>query len=99
MTIAAASRLLGVTRRDLWLLRDVGKLSMAAAIAAIATAAVRISIPATSRPVLILLVCGLMFASVYLIATIGLRIVTTDERDVLRAQISHMLRWKRTYGQ
>jgi O-antigen/teichoic acid export membrane protein len=98
MAIVVAGRLLGVTRRDLWLLRDVGKLAMAAATAAVATAAVRMSMPAT-RPVLVLLVSGLMFASVYLITTIGLRIVTSDEREIIRAHMTQMLRWTRTYGQ
>jgi O-antigen/teichoic acid export membrane protein len=58
-------RLLGVNVRDLVLLRDIGKLALAALAAGIAAEAVRLSFAGASAFVL-LVGCGVVFAAVYL---------------------------------
>jgi hypothetical protein len=58
-------RLLGVTARDLVLLRDIVKLALLALAAGLFSALVRLSL-ARENAVVVLLGCGLAFAAVYL---------------------------------
>ena len=59
-------RVLGFGRRHLPLLADTAKLALSAAIAAALTAGVRM-LMAGSRPVFVLLVCGVIFTPAYLV--------------------------------
>jgi O-antigen/teichoic acid export membrane protein len=86
--IVYVSRLLGITRADLGLLRDVGKIALASAAAGAAAAAVRFAMPA--RPLAVLIVCGLAFGVAYLAAVLALGIVTPDEHAILRGKLAHL---------
>jgi O-antigen/teichoic acid export membrane protein len=92
-----AARVVGVRRRDWFLLKDVGLLAVAALTAGAATFGVR-SLVADVKPFYALALCGIVFALVYLTLVMLLGIVTTDERDALRrkaVQLRSLLLWKR----
>ena len=79
------SRVLGANLRDLLLLKDVGKLAVASAIAGLFCLFVRSLIIASApRPLIILIVCFTTFAAVYLMAVLLFGIPTIDEREKVR---------------
>jgi len=79
------AKLLGVQRKDVVLLKDVGKLAMAAGGAALAAAAARaLLLPAA--PLAILLVCGVVFAAVYGALALALRVPTREEWALVRSK-------------
>ncbi len=86
-----AWRIVGVTRRDVRLLKDVGKLALAATLAGVATALVRLTVLGL-RPFVVLAVCGVAFASVYLICIWLLRVPTLDERAFVRQHLARVQR-------
>lgn len=91
------ARVLAVTRRDLVLLKDVGKLAVAAALAGITTALVRLLLLGL-KPFVLLVICGTVFSLVYLAAILLLRIVTSEELDFVRHRVARLQRriyWKR----
>jgi O-antigen/teichoic acid export membrane protein len=90
-TLIHFGRLLGVTTRDIILLRDLGKLAAASAAAGLACAALR-SLLGTGSPFTVLAVCGPAFACVYLVAIHFLRVLSPDEYDQLREGVAS-LRW------
>ena len=90
-------RILGVTRDDFYLMRDVGKLAAACAVAALACALLRLVL-AGAAPFVILAACGSLFAIVYLIAIHVLRIPTKDEYDQIRDAIARYLPLSPRYG-
>jgi len=81
--------ILGITRRDLMLLKDVAKLGVAAFSAGLVTLLVHSFITA-AQPLVILLVCGLIFALVYITAILVLRVPTSEERLGLRHGIERL---------
>jgi hypothetical protein len=83
-------RLLGVTRKDLSLLRAVGKLAVACLAAAVACAALRFFL-AGSAPLVILTACGTLFTILYLTSIHILRIPTDDEYEQIREAIARYL--------
>jgi O-antigen/teichoic acid export membrane protein len=83
-------RLLGVSRKDLPLLRDPGKLALACLIAAMACAALRFAL-AGAVPLVILAACGTLFVVVYLLSIHLLRIPTSDEYGQIREAIARYL--------
>ena len=83
-------RILGVGRRDIVLLKDIGKLAVAAALAALAAAAVRWPLR-DAKPLLILLVCGSVFALVYLAVVWLAGILTPEEKDLVQRKIAILL--------
>lgn len=83
-------RILGVTRNDLPLLRDIGKLAVSGLAAALACAALRFVI-ASAPPVVILSACGALFGIVYLASIQVLRIPTRDEYDQIREAVERYL--------
>jgi O-antigen/teichoic acid export membrane protein len=90
-------RVLNVTKHDLVLFKDVGKLALAAAIAGITSAFVR-SFLLGLKPFVILVVCGIVFALVYLAAILLLKIITGEEFDLVRNHLARLQRrfyWKR----
>jgi O-antigen/teichoic acid export membrane protein len=91
-------RILGVSRKDLGLVKDLGKLALAASGAALLTAFVRGFI-AAAKPLTILAVCGILFAGAYAGFVALLGILSREERDMLSARIRPILpalRLKRT---
>ena len=90
-------RLLGVTRKDLSLMRDVGKVAVACVIAGLACAALRFSLLGAA-PFLILASCGTLFALVYLASIHLLRVPTPAEYEQIRVAVArylpHSLRYR-----
>ena len=82
--------LIGIRRKDLFLLKDVGKLAVASAVAALASAALR-SLLLFAPPFVVLCACGALFAAVYAAAVHFLGIATDDEYDMIRRQIARFL--------
>jgi len=93
---AKAWRIVGVRRRDARLLQDLGKLALAAAVAGLGAAVVRLGLSGF-RPFVVLAVCGVAFGYVYLICAWLLRVPTLDERAFVRqhlARIQRRLLWR-----
>jgi O-antigen/teichoic acid export membrane protein len=89
--------IVGVTRRDAHLLKDVGKIGLAAATAACVTAGVRLFV-AGARPFYVLAVCGVVFGCAYLALLFALGVPTAEERGVVRGKlgvVQGLLRWRR----
>lgn len=77
----------GVSRRDAYLLKDVAKLAVAAATAALATWLAR-EWMAGWKPFYILAVCGVLYFAGYAGMSAVLRIVTPEERRTVRRWIA-----------
>jgi hypothetical protein len=92
-------RVLGVTRSDLSLTKDMGKLGVAAAAGAVVAAVIRANM-LSARPLVILLVCGAAFSMVYILAILLLRIPSVEEKrqvlDRLLPMLPASLRLRRT---
>jgi O-antigen/teichoic acid export membrane protein len=82
--------ILGVGWKDIVLLKDVGKLALAAAAAGLVTAEVRLLLQG-AKPIVILAVCGVVFSLVYLGAVLLARIVTPEEKDIVRRKVAVLL--------
>lgn len=91
ITARKVKNILGVTRKDFVLLKDVGKLAVAAAIAGLATAFLRSLILGT-RPILMLIAGGCVFALTYLAAVFALGVLTTNERGMIQHRLSRFAR-------
>jgi O-antigen/teichoic acid export membrane protein len=83
ITAIRFGRILGVGWSDIVLLKDVGKLAVAAAAAGIAAAAVRLPLLG-AKPLVILIVCGVVFSLVYLGAVLLLGVLTAEETEMVR---------------
>jgi len=91
-------KVLGATRGDVHLFKDVGKLACAALCAALATALLRSFIVEAVPPFLALTICGVCFASIYLAAILLLRILSPEERDGIGRVLTRLQRrthWRR----
>jgi O-antigen/teichoic acid export membrane protein len=88
--------IVGVTRRDAYLLKDVGKIGAAALAAGGLTFGARLSV-AGARPFLVLAVCGVVFACAYAALVWLLRVPTDGERGAVRAKLegARRLAWWR----
>ncbi|HEV8614024.1 MAG TPA: oligosaccharide flippase family protein [Methylomirabilota bacterium] len=84
-------RLLRVTRNDVVLLADTGKVALAAAAAGIITALVH-PLLAETRPIVVLVVCGVVFTALYAAAIAALRILTPDERAMIGRPLATLYR-------
>ena len=85
------SRVLGAGLRDLLLLKDVGKIALASAIAAAVTFAVRSFVPmGGARPLIVLAFCFTVFTLVYLLSIMLLRVPTDDEREKARRGVERL---------
>ena len=82
--------LLGVTRQDARLLKDVGKLALAAAVAGLTCAALRLTIAGTA-PLIVLAVCGTVFLAIYLAGIHFLGILAADEYGMIRRGVERFL--------
>jgi O-antigen/teichoic acid export membrane protein len=83
-------RILGVSRRDLVLLKDIGKLALAAAAAGLVAEGVRLLLRG-AKPLVVLMVCGVVFSLVYLGAVLLAGILTPEEKDLVRRKIAVLL--------
>jgi O-antigen/teichoic acid export membrane protein len=92
-----AGRILGVVRKDVVLLKDVGKLAASAIAAGIVGTLVRSLMPG-SRPLVVLISCGIAFSLVYLAAGWMTGVISSAERDQLRRALAvgqRAVRWNR----
>jgi len=90
VTTARFGRVLGFGWHDMVLLKDVGKLAIAALAAALVAAAVRLPLLG-QRPLLILIICGALFSLVYLGAVLLMGVVTAEEKDIVRRKVALLL--------
>ena len=79
VTVFRFSRLLGIQRTDVVLVKDLGKIALAAAGAALVAASARAWMLA-AKPIIILLVCGVIFAGVYVLGVFLLAIPFPEEK-------------------
>lgn len=85
------SRVLGVNLRDVLLLKDVGKLAVAAGVAGLFCLLVRsLMLAGNTRPLLMLIVCSAVFAAVYVPAILLLGVPTSDEREKVRRGVERL---------
>jgi O-antigen/teichoic acid export membrane protein len=97
VTAFKCGRMLGVTWKDVALLKDLARIGLAAVAAGVVTFAARLLTVGT-RPILVMLVCGITFSIAYLVAIFRLGIISPDEREVIRqkmASLQSLSRWKR----
>lgn len=80
-------RILGVTRKDIVLLKDVGKLALAAAAAGLVTAAVRLPLRG-AKPIVVLMVCGIVFSLIYLGGILVAGVATPEEMGMVRRRMA-----------
>ena len=93
MAIAVrCGQVLGVTRRDVSLFKDMGKLACVAALAALGTALMRSLIVGVVPPFLALCICGASFGLVYLTAILLLGILSPDERGSITRALLYLPR-------
>jgi O-antigen/teichoic acid export membrane protein len=83
-------RILGVSRKDIGLLKDIGKLAIAAAAAALVAAGVRILLLG-AKPLVILMVCGVVFSLVYLCSVWLAGVPTPEEKYLVQRKIAVLL--------
>jgi hypothetical protein len=84
-------RVIGVKRSDLGLLKDVGKMALAAAAAGLVTIAARVLLP-HARPFITLIACGAVFSVAYLSIFLLSGILTRDEWSTIRRQLARLRR-------
>jgi O-antigen/teichoic acid export membrane protein len=82
--------ILGVVRKDVGLLKDTGKLAIAAAASGLVAEGVRFLLR-DARPLVILMVCGVVFSLVYLSAVWLAGILTAEEKDMVQRKIAVLL--------
>jgi len=88
---ARFSVVLGAKWRDIALFKDLGKVTVASAVAAVVSYFVHSVVIANHiRPFFVLVVCGLVFMAVYLPAVLLLRIPTSDEWDKVRSGVGRL---------
>jgi len=79
-------RILGVTRKDIVLLKDVGKLALAAAAAGLVTAVVRLPLRG-AKPLIVLMACGIVFSLIYVGGVLLAGVVTPEEMGMVRRKM------------
>ena len=84
------SQVLGMKLTDLWLLLNVAKVALAAAVAGLFSLFVRSMIVGGATSLMVMSVCFLVFAAIYLPAIMLLRVPTPDEREKVRGSISRL---------
>lgn len=83
---------LGMTRRDIPLFKDLGKLACAASSAALVVLVVRSLTVGSVPPFLVLCICGASFGLVYLAAILLLGILSPDEREGISRALLYLQR-------
>jgi O-antigen/teichoic acid export membrane protein len=84
-------RVLGITRDDVALLKDTGKIALAACCAGLLTAVAR-TLVLDAAPVVILAFCALVFSISYLFLIPLFGILTPDERNTFRRIVARLPR-------
>jgi len=82
---ARVKKILGLTRRDLSLLKGFGKVALASAVAGAVTFAGRAMLSET-RPFPAFVVCGGIFSLAYLAGILLFRVFTRQEREAAHRQ-------------
>ncbi len=83
-------RILGVNRKDFALLKDTGKLALAAAVSGLVAEGVRYPLR-DAHSLVILIVCGIAFSLVYLGSVWVAGIATPEEKILVRTKIAGLL--------
>jgi len=83
--------MLDIRLRDIKLLKDVGKIALAAAVAAIVTALVRTAVIRMS-PLSMLVIGAIVFGLVFLAGILLLGLPTLEERGLVKKQLSRLWR-------
>jgi len=89
VTLAKVGRVLHIRRQDLWLLKDIGKLVLAATAASLMTMLARAYLPMTNGFVR-LLVCGAVLSVTYLTSLQLLGVLTDVERQAIRDRVGRL---------
>ncbi|HYP26974.1 MAG TPA: oligosaccharide flippase family protein [Blastocatellia bacterium] len=90
-TAVRMGRIVGVTRHDYVLLKDVGKTAMASAAAGLLALAARMYM-SNARPLALLISCGAVFCAVYVTLFLLSGILTREERETVRRQLGRLRR-------
>jgi O-antigen/teichoic acid export membrane protein len=94
LRLVLVAKFIGVLKvkiRDLVLFKDVGKLTLAATAAAIATLSVRAATLSNgTRPIFVLMICASVFGLIYLTSALLLRVLTADEREKARCCLERL---------
>lgn len=96
-TAAKVWRVLGVSRRDVPLFKDVLKIAVAAVAAGAVAALVRALMPGV-KPFFALAATGVAFGAVYLAGVLLLKVVSPEEFETVRVRVARLQRrvyWKR----
>jgi hypothetical protein len=86
LTSFKAAKIVGARLGDLRLLKDTGKVAVAALISGLLTLVVRMAL-AGFRPFVILITCGIVFSIAYVIAILLLGLPSIEERDAIRYRL------------
>jgi O-antigen/teichoic acid export membrane protein len=91
LTLIRVCSVLGARWSDIRLLKDVGKIALASALAGGVAEAARATI-VTLKPIFILAAGGAAFTLVYAAAVLAFRIVTPEEKELIRAKFESLRR-------
>lgn len=90
VTAFKAARIVGARLAHVSLLKDTGKLAIAAAAAAILTKIVYVAVSGL-RPLTVLIICGLLFSITYITAVLVLRVPSHEERAAVQDWLTNKL--------
>ena len=88
---AKIKRILGLSRRDFLLLKDLGKVALSALLAAVITVFARVTF-AEARSLVAFVVCGAVFSLVYIAGVLLFGVFTFHERQVVYRQFARIRR-------
>jgi O-antigen/teichoic acid export membrane protein len=97
VTARKCARVLGATRRDWTLVRDVWKIAAAALAAAALTAAARVALGGV-RPFFVLAACGAVFSAAYLAGVLLFGVPTREERAAVRRRAAALFKRRPVAG-
>lgn len=95
LTALKAARIVKARVSDVKLLKDTGKVAIAAVASGIATKIIHIALSGF-RPIVILISCGLFFSLTYLVGVLILKVPSPDERQAIQSRLTNILHffWK-----
>jgi O-antigen/teichoic acid export membrane protein len=91
VTAIRMGRVLGVRARDVLLLKDVGKVALAT-LAASGAALILKWLVSGAGPLILLMVCGVVFLAAYFISLVGVRVFTPTEYSAIRGRVERLRR-------
>jgi glycosyltransferase involved in cell wall biosynthesis/O-antigen/teichoic acid export membrane protein/2-polyprenyl-3-methyl-5-hydroxy-6-metoxy-1,4-benzoquinol methylase len=89
VSLIKAGQILQVKRGDLRLLKDVGKVGLAATTAGAVTVILRATM-SEANPFVILVLCSAAFTILYLAVVMSFNVLTVDERETINRQLSRV---------